>query len=52
MSAKKMVKVLSDINEMQKTSERQKLKVYSKHFWESLEYKRERGRLTVTNTHA
>ncbi|KAG0568357.1 hypothetical protein KC19_6G013700 [Ceratodon purpureus] len=48
-SAEKMVKVLSEINETQRSSEKEKLEVHSKHFQQSLEYKKERDRVNMEN---
>ncbi|KAG0567755.1 hypothetical protein KC19_7G157900 [Ceratodon purpureus] len=48
-SAEKMVKVLGEINETQRTTEKAKLETHAKHFMESLEYKRERDRMLMEN---
>lgn len=48
-SAEKMVRVLSDINETQKNTEKEKLQVQTRHFQEQLLYKRERDQLALEN---
>ncbi|KAG0627716.1 hypothetical protein M758_2G222900 [Ceratodon purpureus] len=49
-SAEKMVRVLGEINETQKETEKEKLQVHTKLFEQGLEYKRERDRLNLENT--
>ncbi|KAG0595425.1 hypothetical protein M758_UG165700 [Ceratodon purpureus] len=48
-SAEKMVKVLSEINGTQRSTEKEKLEIHAKHFQQSLEYKKERDRVTMEN---
>ncbi|KAG0596143.1 hypothetical protein M758_UG228200 [Ceratodon purpureus] len=48
-SAEKMVKVLNEINDTQKTTEREKLEVQTRHFQEKLRYKRERDIVAMEN---
>lgn len=48
-SAEKMAKILSDINDTQKTTEREKLEVQTRHFREALDYKIERDRMALEN---
>lgn len=49
-SAEQMVRALSDINDTQKSTEKEKLQVQSQLFHQNLEYKRERDRLNLENT--
>ena len=49
-SADKMFRVLSDINETQRSTEKEKLEVHGKHFQQSLDYKKERDKLNFKNT--
>lgn len=48
-SAKKMVRILSEINDTQKSTEREKLEVQRRHFEEQPQYKRERDRMNMEN---
>ena len=48
-SAEKMVKVLGEINLTQKTTEREKVKVHSRHFEQQLQYKKDRDKMTFEN---
>lgn len=48
-SAEKMVQVLSEINNTQKNTEREKLELQTRHFAQQLEYKRERDKMTFEN---